>query len=59
MHVSSKVPVAFHGKGLLYYLTTRYSYLPAAVWQQLLQDGKISCQGASSVMKQWSLLKMI
>jgi 23S rRNA pseudouridine1911/1915/1917 synthase len=45
MHVSSKVPVAFHGKGLLYYLTTRYSYLPAAVWQQLLQDGKISCQG--------------
>ncbi len=45
MHVSSKVPVAFHGKSLLYYLTTRYTYLSATVWQQLLQDGKISCQG--------------
>ncbi len=45
MHVSSKVPVAFHGKTLLCYLTTRFTYLPAAVWQQLLQNGKISCQG--------------
>jgi len=45
MYVSSKVRAALHGKTLLDYLSTRYTYLSKEVWQQLLQDGKISCQG--------------
>jgi 23S rRNA pseudouridine1911/1915/1917 synthase len=45
MNVSSKVPAPFHGLSVLQYLTTRFTYLPETVWRELLESGRISCNG--------------
>ncbi|WP_020677111.1 RluA family pseudouridine synthase [Geopsychrobacter electrodiphilus] len=42
MNVTSKVPAAFKGLSLLAYLTSRFTYLPADDWRQLIEDGRIS-----------------
>ena len=54
MDVSSKVPASFTGMPLLDYLTTRFTYLPKADWQQFVQEGRVSrngvlCDGATAV----------
>lgn len=46
MQVSSKVPAPFHGVSVLDYLSARFTYLPESGWRQLLQDGRICCNGA-------------
>ena len=46
MKVTSKVPQRFAGVTLLNYLVQRFSYLDDSAWQELLRDGRISCNGA-------------
>jgi 23S rRNA pseudouridine1911/1915/1917 synthase len=46
MKVTSKVPQRFAGVTLLNYLVQRFSYLSESAWQELLRDGRISCNGA-------------
>lgn len=45
MNVSSKVPASFNGMSISTYLATRFTYLPEAVWCQLVLEGRISCNG--------------
>lgn len=45
MQVSSKVPASFNGVSVLAYLSARFTYLAEPDWQQLLQQGRISCNG--------------
>lgn len=47
MKVKSKVPAAFSGQSLLAYLATRFSYLPESSWLQLINEGRILCNGTS------------
>lgn len=45
MQVSSKVPAAFNGVSVLDYLSRRFTYLAEADWRDLLQQGRIFCNG--------------
>ena len=45
MNVSSKVPAACRGMSVAAYLAARFTYLPETAWGQLLQEGRISCNG--------------
>lgn len=46
MQVSSQVPASHNGLSVLDYLSERFTYLPQSGWRQLLQDGRIYCNGA-------------
>ena len=48
MNVSSRVPYQFAGGTLLGYLAQRFSYLSESAWQELLQEGRIVCNGVCS-----------
>lgn len=45
MKVSSKVPVTWEETSVLMYLASRFTYLPEAAWRQLIEDGRIFCNG--------------
>lgn len=45
MNVSSKVPASFDGVSVPEYLATRFTYLPEATWRELVDEGRISCNG--------------
>jgi len=45
MNVSSKVPAPCSGMSVPAYLATRFTYLPETTWCQLVQEGRISCNG--------------
>lgn len=45
MNVSSKVPASFSGMTVAMYLATRFTYLPETTWCQLIEEGRISCNG--------------
>lgn len=45
MNYSSKVPESCHEKSVLAYLTNRFTYLTETAWSQLVQEGRISCNG--------------
>ena len=47
MKVSSKVPAAFTGARLVDYLATRFTYLPETAWRELVEEGKVSCNGVT------------
>jgi 23S rRNA pseudouridine1911/1915/1917 synthase len=48
MNVSSKVPAMFDGVSVLHYLATRFTYLPEATWRELIEEGRIFCNGVLS-----------
>jgi len=43
--VSSKVPGTFDRNGIADYLASRFTYLSKADWRQLVQQGRIRCNG--------------
>lgn len=45
MNVASKVTAPYHGLSLLDYLADRFTYLNAAAWRELIQQGRIHCNG--------------
>lgn len=45
MRVSSKVPVHAAAMGVVAYLAQRFTYLEAAAWQELVENGRITCNG--------------
>ena len=45
MNVSSKVPASLSGMPVAMYLASRFTYLPEATWCQLIEEGRISCNG--------------
>ena len=45
MKYSSKVPESCHEMSILTYLATRFTYLTETVWSELVQEGRISCNG--------------
>ena len=47
MNVSSKVPASCSEMSVLAYLSARFTYLPESAWSELVQDGRISCNGVN------------
>ncbi|MBE0504450.1 MAG: hypothetical protein IBX46_10005 [Desulfuromonadales bacterium] len=45
MNYSSNVPESYREMSVLTYLATRFTYLTETVWSQLVQEGRISCNG--------------
>ena len=45
MNVSSKVPASSNGMSVPAYLADRFTYLPEPAWRQLVEEGRISCNG--------------
>lgn len=45
MNVSSNVPASCGGMSVTEYLATRFTYLSKSVWEQFVQEGRISCNG--------------
>ncbi|MBE0596837.1 MAG: RluA family pseudouridine synthase [Desulfuromonadales bacterium] len=45
MNIASKVPAPFHGMRVIEYLATRFTYLPEEAWRELVQTGRIFCNG--------------
>ncbi len=50
MKVSSKVPAALNGMSVADYLATRFTYLPETSWRELVQEGRISCNGVICIL---------
>jgi 23S rRNA pseudouridine1911/1915/1917 synthase len=46
MNYSSKVPESCREMSVLAYLTTRFTYLTESTWSELVQEGRISCNGS-------------
>lgn len=45
MNVSSKVPASCSGMSVVKYLASRFTYLSETAWCQLVQEGRIFCNG--------------
>lgn len=45
MEVSSKVPAAYKNVPVAHYLAARFTYRPLEGWEELVREGRVSCNG--------------